>query len=133
MVRRFICYFLIAWLGLLSSGAHALADATHEASHASSRGLAVQAAHDHSGEQATATVTDKKADAASGEHQAEACGHSHCGHGHTTGMLPTVHTPVNGATRDAALSPQKRWTSGGLPHNIERPKWSFTTPAVVNL
>lgn len=130
---RCICYFLIVWLGLLSSGVHAVADATHEVGHASGRGFIAQAAHDHSAGQATAETAAPEANSAADDCPAEACSHSHCGHGHATGLLAAVHTAMSDAPRNAALSTQKRWASGGLPHNIERPKWSFTTPAVVNL
>ena len=130
---RCICYFLIVWLGLLSSGAHAVADATHEASHASGCGFVAQAAHNHSAGQATADAADPEANTAADDCPAEACSHGHCGHGHATGLLPVVHTAMSDAARNAAHSTQKRWASGGLPHNIERPQWFYITPAVVNL
>ena len=134
-VVRFICHFLIVWLTLLSGGAHAIADARHEASHGAVVVTATEAADYTVGVAATAmrAVESTTLDATTEQAHPETCGDSHCGHGHATGMLATVHTCPANATRDVVLTLQGPWASGDLPPNIERPKWSFTTPAVVNL
>lgn len=134
-VVRFICHFLIVWLTLLSGGAHAVADARHEASHGAVVIAVTEAANVSVGATAAANkaVESTMLDATTDQAHSETCGYSHCGHGHATGMLPTVHTCPANATRDAVLSLQRPWASGDLPPDIERPKWFFTTPAVVNL
>ena len=134
-VKRFLCHFLIVWLTLLSGGAHAIADARHEASHATVVVVATQAADASMG--ATAAVIksfeSSDRDATVDKAPSEKCGDSHCSHGHTTGMLPTGLTCLTDASCVVVLAVQQPWVNGELPPNIERPKWSFTTPAVVNL
>ena len=134
-VVRYICHFLIVWLTLLSGGAHAIADARHEASHAAVVVTVTEAANVSVGATAAANkaVESTTHDVTTEQAHPETCGDSHCGHGHATGMLATVHTCPANATRDAVLTLQGPWASGDLPPNIARPKWSFTTPAVVNL
>ena len=136
-VKRFICHFLIVWLTLLSGGAHAIADARHEASHATVVVVGIQPAHASMGVPAAVikAVESTEFDGTVDKAQSETCSHSHshCGHGHTIGMLPTVHTCLTDASRDMVLALETPWLSGELPPTIERPKWSYTTPAVVNL
>jgi len=134
-VKRFICHFLIVWLTLLSGGAHANADARHEASHATVAVIALQSAHANMAVTGAVikAVESTALDAPVDQAQCETCSHSHCGHGHTAGMLPTGHTCLTDASRDVVLALETPWLSGELPPTIERPKWSYTTPAVVNL
>jgi hypothetical protein len=134
-VVRFICHFLIVWMTLLAGGAHALADARHEASHAPVTAAVMltesadtdlrAAAQQAPGATELEVIHDKA--------QSENCSYSHCGYGHAAGMLPTLQTSLPAASRDMALTRHVRWSSSRFATNIERPKWAHTTPAVVNL
>jgi len=112
-----------------------MAEARHEASHATVVVVATQSAHANMGVTAVVikAVESTEIGAAVDKAQSETCSHSHCGHGHTTGMLPAGHTCLTEASCVVVLAVQKPWISGEFPPNIERPKWSYTTPAVVNL
>lgn len=127
-VKRFICHFLIVWLALLSGGAHAhaAADAAHEIGHA-----AMHAAD--SGDDMATTQQVKKIDTVHGSEHTESCSLSHCGHSHATGMLATGDLRFSDAAVGAPLPTPQAWASREHPDSIERPKWHFTTPAVVNL
>ena len=125
-VKRFICHFLIVWLALLSGGAHAhaAADAAQEVGHIAAHAVEAQlAASDGAG-----------ASIATHEHgHSETCSLSHCGHGHATGMLASSDLRFNDAVAGAPLPALQAWASREQPNSIDRPKWRFTTPAVVNL
>lgn len=129
-VKRFICHFLIVWLTLLSGGAyaHAAADAAHEVSYIAVHASELQAAN------ATATSGQtEKNDKAHGHEHAESCVLSHCGHGHSTGMLPTAPLRLSDVLIGAPLPGAQAWISREQPNSIERPKWVHTTSQVVNL
>lgn len=119
-----MCHLLIVWLVLMSGGshAHATSDAAHGTGHA----------HDHSAHltqnQAAAIDAVTAADAA----PAEACNQSHCGHSHTTGVLTQHATSIKTDGLSCAPKFRDSWASSLITSNIERPKWSVTTPAVVN-
>lgn len=125
-VKRFICHFLIVWLALLSGGAHAhaAADAAQELGHI--------AAHANEA-QLTGAQDAEKSRAAHDHGHSESCNLNHCGHGHATGMLPNAHLQLSDAPASAPLPTQQAWASREQANSIERPKWAFTTPAVVNL
>jgi hypothetical protein len=125
-VKRLVCHFLIVWLALLSGGAHAhaAADAAQELGHIAAHAVEAQlaaadgadgaiAAHDHA--------------------HSETCSLSHCGHGHVTGLLASGEFRFSAPNRGAPLPTPTSWASREQPDSIERPKWRFTTPAVVNL
>lgn len=119
---------------LLAGGAHALADARHETSHLAVTAAVVLTEHAHASPSAAAhAAPGAELEASQGQAHSENCSHSHCGHSHATGILPTLQTALPDARRDMALSRQALWSSGKFATNIERPKWSPTTPAVVNL
>ena len=125
-VKRFICHFLIVWLALLSGGAHAhaAADAAQEVGHI--------AAHAIEAQLAAADGADPSIAAHEHSHS-ESCSLSHCGHGHATGMLAGAGFRFSAAGVGAPLPTPPSWASREQPNSIERPKWRFTTPAVVNL
>ncbi|WP_395058672.1 hypothetical protein [Polaromonas sp.] len=125
-MRRFICHFLIVWLALLSGNAyaHAAADAAQELGHL--------AAHAVEAQLAGAQDTEKSGITHDHGHS-ESCGLSHCGHGHSTGMLATANLGFSNAGVGAPLPTPQAWVIREQPNSIERPKWAFTTPAVVNL
>jgi hypothetical protein len=129
-VKRFICHFLIVWLALLSGGAHAhaAADAAQEVGHIAAHAVEAQlAASDGAGAGAGASI-------ATHEHgHSETCSLSHCGHGHATGMLASSDLRFSDAVAGAPLPALQAWASREQPNSIDRPKWRFTTPAVVNL
>ena len=122
-MRKLICYLLIVWLALVSGGAsaHGASDAAHEALHA---------AHTHQLSSHTPASADNEQLQAD---HANACNQSQCGHGHCAGLLMPPGAPPKVA--DAASVPLSRgcWASAAIVNNIERPKWPFTTPAVVSL
>jgi len=124
-VKRLVCHFLIVWLALLSGGAHAhaAADAAQELGH--------MAAHAVEAQRAGAERADTSI--AAHEHNCESCSLSHCGHGHTTGLLASAELRFSDAGVAAPLPTPASWASCEPADSIERPKWSFTTPAVVNL
>ncbi len=124
-VKRLVCHFLIVWLALLSGGAHAhaAADAAQEVGHI--------AAHAVEAQEAGAGNADTPL--AAHEHNCENCSLSHCGHGHATGLLASTELRFSDAGVGAPLPTPASWASRDQPDSIERPKWSFTTPAVVNL
>ena len=125
-VKRLVCHFLIVWLALLSSGAHAhaAADAAQQLGHF--------AAHAVEGQLAGTPNADESA--AAHEHgPCETCNLGHCGHGHGAGMLATIDLRFTETTVGAPLPTLRTWVSREQPNSIERPKWAFTTPAVVNL
>ena len=134
-VVRFICHFLIVWLTLLAGGAHALADARHEASHAPVTAAAVMTESADTDPSAAAQQAPgaTELEVSHDKAQSENCSQSHCGHVHAIDMLPTLQTSLPAASRDVALIRHVRWSSSRFATNIERPKWSRTTPAVVNL
>ena len=124
-VKRFICHVLIVWLALLSSGAHAhaAADAAQELGHIAAHAVEAQLAGAEAAEKSGMTH----------EHgHTESCSHSHCGHGHATGMLAAQFRYTD-ASVGAPLPTLQAWASREQPNSIERPKWKFTTPSVVNL
>lgn len=134
-MKRFICHFLIVWLALLSSGAHAhaAAYAAPAAGHAAEHGAKVQAAVADVGASATFSQGTEKIGVTSEKGHADVCSLNHCGHAHVTGMLPTAGRSLDDSPGSAAQPVGQPWASGELPNNIERPKWDHTTPTVVNL
>lgn len=127
VVKRLVCHFLIVWLTLLSGGAyaHAAADAAQELGHI--------AAHAVEAQLEVADGTDARSYADQGPGHSETCSQSHCGHGHTTGMVTTADERFNDAVAGDARPSPKFWASCEQPNSIERPKWSTTTSLVVNL
>jgi hypothetical protein len=127
-VKRFICHFLIVWLALLSSGAHAHAasDAAHAMNHA-----ALHASHPDQVQDASPVV--KKVDSAHGNEHSDTCLQSHCGHSHATGLLAATGLRLSDIPAAAPLPTRQAWVQRDAPSSIDRPKWRFTTPAVVNL
>ena len=127
-VKKLICHFLIVWMALFAGGAnaHGISDSAHGAEHAGhAHSTTVDSSIELSADPANADRTS--ADIVT------TCSQSHCGHGHSTGMLmlPSTCIKINAVT-DAPLS-SSRWASAAIADNIERPKWPFTTPAVVSL
>ncbi|MDO8276874.1 MAG: hypothetical protein Q7T63_01965 [Burkholderiaceae bacterium] len=125
-MKRLVCHFLIAWLALLSGGvhAHAAADAAQELGHIAAHAAEAQLAGAHEAGPSGATH----------EHgHSETCSLSHCGHGHATGMLGAADLRFSDAGMGAPLPTPQAWASRAQPDHIERPKWSSTTPPVVNL
>ena len=64
---------------------------------------------------------------------ADTCNHSHCGHGHTAGFLTPYSSYADSGAATALAAAGTSAKSSHIANNIERPKWPFTTPAVVNL
>lgn len=127
-VKKLICHFLIVWMALFAGGAnaHGISDLAHGAEHAGH-------AHSTSVDASIEVSADRaNADRASAD-IVKTCSQSHCGHGHSTGMLmlPSACIKMD-AVADAPLS-SNRWASAAIADNIERPKWLLTTPAVVSL
>ena len=127
-VKKLICHFLIVWMALFAGGAnaHGISESAHEAEHAGH-------AHSTSVDSSIEVSADRaNADRASAD-IVKTCSQSHCGHGHSTGMLMLPSTCIKmDAVADAPLS-SSCWASAAVTDNIERPKWLATTPAVVSL
>jgi hypothetical protein len=128
-VKNLACYLLIVWLALMSAGANAYAttDPEHVAPHTHSH--AFQDTHDHTPPPDVAIQAPTAQDAS----HADTCSQSHCGHGHPTGLLAHYGTSVKTDLLTAAPISHPSWASSAITSNIERPKWPFTTPAVVSL
>jgi hypothetical protein len=128
-VKNLVCYLLIVWLALMSGGANAYvtSDAEHVAPHSHSQ--ASQDTYDHTPPPDVAIQAPTAQDAS----HADTCSQSHCGHGHATGLLAPHGTSVKTDLLTAAPAYQPSWASNAITSNIERPKWPFTTPAVVSL
>ena len=127
-VKNLICHLLIVWLAVFAGGAnaHGIGNSAHETAHTGHvHSISVDSGVEVDADQANA-------DRASPD-IGNACSQSHCGHGHNTGILTAAATCSQvDAVTDAPLS-SSRWASAAIADNIERPKWPFTTPAVVSL
>jgi hypothetical protein len=131
-VKKLICYFLIVWMALFAGGAnaHGISNLAHGSEHAGH-------GHDTSVDQSFEPSIDVAADRVNADRASvdidNTCSQSHCGHGHSTGllMLPSAWMKMD-ATADGPLS-SRCWASAAITDNIERPKWQVTTPAVVSL
>ncbi len=124
-VKKLLCHLLIVWLALMSGGAtaHAIEDFAHEAMHAQTHTQHVS--QNQAFDSETATTADTN--------HADTCTQSHCSYGYTTGMLRPYKTCVKADA--AVLIPISNLSRAGNPtaNTLERPKWLFTTPAVVSL
>ena len=137
-VKKLVCHLLIVWLAFVSGGAsaHAINDVAHMAAHATGHEAATV---QHASGQATQTQTAQDdtrnlaAVAVPDTRHADACGQTHCGHGHTTGILETLSTFPSGDATTSAPATHRSDTSNSIATMIERPNWRFTTPAVVSL
>lgn len=131
-VKKIMCCLLVVWLALFSGGAnaHPAQDAVHDSS----------AMHNHAAHSMQIPVVAgnsasaaSAADTAPDANHAEVCSQSHCGHGHSAGLL----TPHNAfvkvrETRCVPASPVQ-WSSSPIASNIDRPKCLLTTSTVVSL
>ena len=127
-VKKLICHFLIVWITLFAGGvnAHGISNLAIGAEHAG---------HAHSTEvDLSLEVSADRAntDLASND-ISKTCSQSHCGHGHNTGMLMLASTCIKIDTVAKVATSNSRWSSAAIADNIDRPKWLFTTPAVVSL
>jgi len=125
-VKRFICHFMIVWLALLSGGAHA------HAATAAAQELGPIAAHAFEAQIGGEEGTEPSGAAHEPGH-ADTCSLSQCGHSNATGMLSSVPFRLSDALAGAPLPSAQAWAGREQPNTIERPKWTLTTPAVVNL
>ena len=132
VVKKLICYFLIVWMAFFAGGAnaHGISDLAHGTEHA---GHTHNTSVDLSFEPSVDLAADRVNADQAGADIDKTCSQSHCGHSHSTGllMLPTAWIKMDGAA-DSPLS-SSRSASAAITYNIERPKWQFTTPAVVSL
>lgn len=124
-MRKLLCYLLFAWLGLLSvsASAHGIHDVAQHQTNATS------AATQSHAENEAAPAQQIANDAA----QHELCTHAHCGHSHTAGLATYVGVQAVTAAQSALPALSVSWFSSAIANNIERPKWSTATPAVVSL
>lgn len=113
----------------MSGGANAYvtSDAEHIAPHSHSQ--VSQDTHDNTPPPDLAIQVPTAQDA----NHADTCSQSHCGHSHAAGLLAPHGTSVKTDLLTAAPTSQPSWASNAITSNIERPKWPFTTPAVVSL
>jgi hypothetical protein len=129
LVKRLMFFFLIVWLAFMSGGAnaHTTTNAEHLAVHA--HDLVSQDRHKHKpqAEVVIQAPTTQDADCT------DCCSQVHCEKCHATYLL-TPHSSIFNTNR---LNTAPRFhlssASSAVTANIERPKWSYTTPAVVSL
>jgi hypothetical protein len=135
-VKKLFCRLLIVWLALVSGAAnvHAISDIAHMAEHGAAdqpvhiEGSSAQAAQNQPGQAEPADLAVAALDAS----QADACSQTHCGHGHTTGIVETQSTfALVDATTGAPVM-HRSDTGNSIANMIERPNWRFATPAVVS-
>jgi len=128
-VKNLVLYYLIFWLALMSGGANAYAttDADHLAPHA--HDLVSQDQHDHKTmpEVAIQAPTTQDADCN------DCCSQAHCEKCHATYLLTPHGTRFITDRLNTAPRFHLSSASSAITANIERPKWSYTTPAVVSL
>lgn len=131
IVKKLICHFLIVWMALFAGGAnaHGISDLASGAEHAGhAHNTKVDLSVDPSIEVSAERANTDQASTDLGK----TCSQSHCGHGHT-GMLMLAKTWIKmDVVAELAFS-SSRWASAAIADDIERPKWLFTTPAVVSL
>ncbi len=122
-------YFLIVWLALMSGGANAYAttDAEHLAPHA--HDLVSQDRHEHKPLPDVAIQEPTTQDA----NYTDCCSQTHCENCHATYLLAPERTRVTTDRFNAAPISRSSFASSAVTANIERPKWSSTTSAVVSL
>ena len=100
---RFICHFLIGWLAALAGGAHAVAEAGHEARHALNVAAAVMSQSASAALSAinTQAPSAQELEASHDKAHPDSCNHSHCDHSHATDMLPTLEASLPDTCRPA--------------------------------
>ena len=138
-MKKLVCYFLIVWLALMAGGANAHTHSADMHSHDVIHAHDHDHDHDHNnsvlanvGE--TSLLEDAStldADYSEKLNKVHPC-HSHTHH-HAAG-LPSCHDML--AVADLpSLTPvfSQRFACTALANDVERPKWPFTTPAVVSL
>ena len=112
------------------ANAHGISDLAHGAEHAghahnTNVDLSFESGIEVSAERANADRAGADID--------KTCSQSHCGHGHSTGLLMLSGTCIKMDVVAAAPLSSSRWASAAITDNIERPKWHRTTPVVVSL
>ena len=132
-VKKLVCYMLIVWLALMAGGANAHTHSadmhSHDVIHAHDHDKSVLANIGESTSLEDASTLD--ADYSEKLNKVHSC-HSHTHH-HAAG-LPSCHDML--AVADLpSLTPvfSQRFACIALANDVERPKWPFTTPAVVSL
>ena len=124
-VKKLIYILMLTWLTLMSTGAaaHSVHGGAHNAEHAH---------HGSSKEKQSETRGHSTAESAEASH-ADTCNHSHCGHGHNTGVLTQYSSYADSDTARTLVAVRTSAKSSHIAHNIEWPKWRATTPPVVSL
>ena len=125
LVKKLVYCLLIMWSALLSMGAnaHATLQTAPAAAHAYDH-VSLTTQHHVAAAEGIAAVDAKHSDT---------CSHSHCGHGHATGIASGLYAWVKNNDPTTAPATRVSWLSSAVTDNIERPKWHRTTTAVVSL
>jgi hypothetical protein len=129
LVKRLMFFFLIVWLSFMSGGAnaHTTTNPEHLAVHALELVSQDRLEHKPQAEVVIQAPTTQDADCT------DCCNQVHCEKCHATYLL-TPHSSIFNTNR---LNTAPRFhlisVSSAVTANIERPKWSYTTPAVVSL
>jgi hypothetical protein len=114
-VNRIVCFLLMLCMTLMSGGLHA-----HGTEHLSNAG------YGHASHTSAPSAQTQTLDQANPTH--DACLHAHCGNSHNVALAGVQHA----RPQIAGSQPAPRATITGFtstpPDEIERPKWSFTTP-----
>jgi len=128
-VKNMVLYFLIGWLALMSGGAnaHTTTSAEHLAVHA--HDLVSQDGHEHKPQAEVVIQAPTTQDA----NYTDCCSQTHCENCHATYLLAPEGTRISTDRFNAAPISRSSFASSAVTANIERPKWSYTTSAVVNL
>ncbi len=121
-VKRIACYLLLVWMTLLSTGGHA--HGIFESSHHGSGHAPHETQH------TPLLLSETLAEAVDGAAEVahDACDHAHCGHPHGASLL-RAHGFKLQLVSDGQIPAAPRVQLPSTPPNeIERPKWSLTTP-----
>lgn len=124
-MKKVVFGMLVLWLALMSVGA--AAHAVPKASQATGIG------HQHESSINQAQATNAGDVVTANASHADTCDQTHCGHGHVSGILTPYGARFDACTSTALPASRASWATSLIATDIERPKWLFTTPAVVSL
>ena len=107
--------------------------AAHDFSHSQNNRSAARQTLQQTSPDAQHTLAQSDTAAPAELHHTDSCSHSHCGHSHAAGVMAVHSTYVAAGATTGVPTLGASWASSAVIDNIERPKWPFTTPAVVSL
>ena len=134
-VKNLLRYFLMMVFVLMagSANAHGVMDTAPVAAHGHSHIQNNHHTHQYALPDAQHLLAAADSVAPVEAHHIDTCSHSHCGHNHAAGLMEMHSAYMTAGAAIAVPTSSASWASSAITDNIERPKWLFTTPAVVSL